>query len=160
MKVSDIQKVVASLGFADLYDVLRVPTNRPTSNLGYAFINFKTNEQAERFKEYFNGFKDWQMPCDKVCETSWSDNLQGRSAFVERYRDSPMMHESVADKFKPALYQDGIRVPFPEPTKAIKSPRPRQRNRGCAGKAASEVNRSCEITENMTTDKEDTADVM
>merc|ERR1712151_247074 len=104
--------------------------------LGFAFINFTTHEQAAKFKEQFNGFSDWQGPCDNVCEVSWSDNLHGCDAHVERYRNSPVMHESVADKFKPALYKNGVRVPFPEPTKIIKPPRARTRNRGVA---ASEV---------------------
>merc|ERR1712048_1153697 len=111
--------------------------------LGYAFINFTTHEQAEKFRQHFHGFKDWQAPCDKACETSWSDSLKVYDSIVERYRNSPVMHESVADKFKPALYKDGVRIPFPEPTKCIKAPRLRRRERGGAGKVSSETGETC-----------------
>merc|ERR1712178_54494 len=103
-------------GYHKLYDVVSLPIDLKSEEvLGYAFINFK----------------NWSVPCDNVCEVRWSDNLQGYEAHIERYRNSPVMHDSVADKFKPALYKDGIRVAFPEPTKTIKPPRPRTRNRGC-----------------------------
>merc|ERR1712050_714019 len=112
-----------------------------------AFINFTSHERAVRFKEQFNGFSDWQMPCDKVCEVLWSDNLHGCDAHIERYRNSPVMHESVADKFKPALYKNGVRVPFPAPTKPIKAPRPRARERGGARKVLTEADKSAGTTE-------------
>merc|ERR1712187_1066011 len=90
------------------------------------------HEQAEKFKAQFSGFSDWQVPSDKVCEVLWSDNLHGCEAHIERYRNSPVMHESVADRFKPALYKNGVRQSFPAPTKPIKAPRPRTRVRGGA----------------------------
>jgi len=125
-------ELVDAAGFHKCYDVVSLPIDlKSGTGLGYAFINFTTQEQAEKFKEYFNDFKDWAVLDDKGCEVLWSDNLQGYEAHIERYRNSPVMHESVADKFKPALYKDGIRVAFPEPTKTIKPPRPRTRNRGC-----------------------------
>lgn len=40
---------------------------------------------------------------------------------MERYRNSPVMHESVPDEYKPVILQNGLRVNFPEPSKA---PRP------------------------------------
>merc|ERR1712226_932466 len=96
-------EVVDAAGFQKDYDVVTLPMDLLTEKLlGYAFINFKTHEQAERFKEHFHDFKDQHWPCDEACETLWSDNLQGKEAFVERYRNSPVMHGSVDDKFKPA----------------------------------------------------------
>jgi len=113
-------EIVDAAGFQKDYDVVTLPMDFLTGEvLGYAFLNFKTHEEAAVFKDHFHDFMGWQVPCDKACETSWSDTLQGYNAFVERYRNSPVMHESVDDKFKPALYRDGTRVPFPEPTKLL-----------------------------------------
>lgn len=126
-------EIVDTAGFQKDYDVVSVPIDLKTEELlGMAFINFTSHERAVSFKEQFGGFSDWQVPCDKVCEVRWSDNLHGCDAHIERYRNSPVMHESVADRFKPALYKNGVRVPFPAPTKPIKAPRPRTRVRGGA----------------------------
>jgi len=122
-------EVVNAAGFQKDYDILSIPIDLVTEiGHGFASINFTTHEQAEQFKEHFHGFNEWQVPHDKACETSWSDTLKGYVAIVERYRDSPLMHESVPDKFKPAVYKDGVRIPFPAPTKTIKPPRPRTRH--------------------------------
>jgi RNA recognition motif-containing protein len=141
----ELLEVVNAAGFQKDYDIVSLPIDLLTYvGLGYAFINFTTHEQAEKFKQHFHGFEGWQAACDKACETSWSDNLKVYDSIVERYRNSPVMHESVADKYKPALYKSGVRIPFPEPTKNIKAPRPRRRERGGAGKVSSEAGERCE----------------
>jgi hypothetical protein len=35
------------------------------------------------------------------------------------------MHESVPQEYKPALFQNGMLVPFPRPTKKLRAPRVR-----------------------------------
>merc|ERR1740138_330215 len=92
-------------------------------NHGYAFINFTSNENFGKFKEHFGGFGDWSVPSDRLCEVSLSDKFNTLEDHVENYRNSPMMHESVEDRFKPVLFEDGQRVPFPAPTKKIQKPR-------------------------------------
>merc|ERR1719502_1831276 len=88
-------EVVDAAGFQKDYNIVSLPIDLLTEEgLGYAFINFTTHEQAQHFKHHFHDFKDWQVPFDKACETSWSDNLKGYDAIVERYRNSPVMHES------------------------------------------------------------------
>jgi hypothetical protein len=64
------------------------------------------------------------MQSEKVAAVTWSDAMQGLDEHVERYRDCPVMHESIPDEFKPLLFKDGVRVPFPKPTKKIQAPRP------------------------------------
>jgi len=123
-------EIMDSAGFQKEYTVVYLPTElKGEEVLGYAFITFTTHEQAEKFKAHFHNFTDWQVPSDEVCEVFWSDGLQGYDATIERCRNSPVMHESVPDKFRPALYKNGVRVPFPNPTKFIKAPRPRTRGR-------------------------------
>lgn len=45
--------------------------------------------------------------------------LQGLEKHVEKYRNSPVMHDSVGHEARPILIQDGKRVAFPPPTKKI-----------------------------------------
>merc|ERR1711988_1322664 len=94
--------------------------------MGYAFVNFDSEETAQRFKEHFHGFARWgaDSECsDKICDTSAAGLKRGLSTLIECYRNSRVMHKSVADEFKPAIFSNGMRVPFPEPTKKILNPR-------------------------------------
>merc|ERR1712228_806902 len=125
-------------GFNGLYDFVYLPVDFDTElNHGYAFINFVTTESVEKFRSHFIGFTDWSMPFDKACEIFWSEALQGIDQHIQRYRDSPVMHESVSDRFRPVLFKHGQRIPFPEPTKRIRVPRirkPREALRNQAGR--------------------------
>ena len=58
----------------------------------------------------------------KVCSVRWGHPLQGLPAHIERFRNSPVMHESVPERCKPALFSGGRWVPFPPPTAAIRAP--------------------------------------
>jgi len=111
-------------GFAGCYNFVYLPMDFQTQHsLGYAFITLFANDEAERLYKHFAGFTAWPQVSEKVCAMSWSD-LNGLQAHVDRYRNSPVQHASVPDKFKPALFdRDGERVEFPAPTKHIRPPR-------------------------------------
>lgn len=116
-------------GFNGTFDFLYLPVDfRSTSGLGYAFVNFEFHDDAERFRLHFTGFNHWSIASDKVCEVTWS-SLQGLEPHIERYRNSPVMHESVPEEQKPALFKALERVPFPIPTKTIRMPRHWHRRR-------------------------------
>merc|ERR1712048_948140 len=120
----DVLELIDRQGFAGLYDFVYVPISFQTElNHGYAFINLTTSENAERFQTHFDGFSDWRIPSDQVCEVAWSEQFQGIDSLVERYRNSPMMHDMVDDRFRPALFKEGERIGFPEPTKKVRPPR-------------------------------------
>lgn len=111
-------------GFRGCYDFAYVPTDfHRNGGLGYAFVNFVCHADAEKAMQHFTGFSEWEITTRKVCEVSWSCALQGLSAHIERYRDSPVMHESVPECFKPVFLESGVRQPFPSPTKRIRPPR-------------------------------------
>jgi hypothetical protein len=116
--------LVNAEGFVGSYDFLYLPVDfKSRVGLGYSFINFIDAEVASRFFQHFSGFCHWGLRSDKVCEVTWSESIQGRDAHVERYMNSPVMHESIADECKPVLFKDGERMPFPAPTKRIRAPR-------------------------------------
>eukprot|EP00928_Gymnodinium_smaydae_P061180 TRINITY_DN45331_c0_g1_i1.p1 TRINITY_DN45331_c0_g1~~TRINITY_DN45331_c0_g1_i1.p1 ORF type:complete len:429 (+),score=62.64 TRINITY_DN45331_c0_g1_i1:49-1287(+) len=110
--------------FANRYDFVYLPMDfRNGVNLGYAFVNLLTHEDAKRLMNRFQGFNSWFLDSAKVCETSWARPIQGLLEHVERYRNSPVMHSSMPDEYKPMVFQNGERVPFPPPTKAIRAPK-------------------------------------
>jgi len=118
-----------SHGFAGFYDLVYLPIDFTSrSGLGYAFINFRTAADARRFREYFHGFDDWGVFSEKACDAHGSATHQGLEANIERYRNSPMMHESVPDEFRPVIFKAGVRVPFPPPTRRLRAPDLRRRN--------------------------------
>lgn len=113
-------------GFAGLYDFVYLPVDFTSqAGLGYAFVNLVRPDVVGRFWHTFNGFRQWELPTSKVCEVTWSGPFQGLRAHVERYKNSPIMHSSVPDEYKPIILTNGVRTPFPPPTKALKLPKGR-----------------------------------
>merc|ERR1740116_211179 len=113
-------------GFGDIYDFLYLPIDfRTQAALGYAFVNLLDSDIVQRFWSYFDGFTNWALPSKKSSFVSWCEPHQGLQAHIERYRNSPVMHKSVPDKYKPVLMKHGQRIKFPKPTKIIRAPRTR-----------------------------------
>lgn len=110
--------------FRSLYDFVYLPMDfRNGVNLGYAFVNFLAHSDALRATHMFHGFSRWSYESSKVCEVSWAHPHQGLEEHIERYRNSPVMHQCMPDEYKPMLFKNSVRVPFPPPTKAIKAPK-------------------------------------
>merc|ERR1711920_809092 len=129
-----VLELIDRQGFNGLYDLLCMPVDFQTElNHGYVFINFVTLEDAAGFKKHFKSFSDWSLPSDSICEVTWFDSTHNIDSHIQRYGDSPLMHESVEDRFKPVLFKDGLRIPFPEPTKKIRAPRRNKRSKGEKG---------------------------
>jgi hypothetical protein len=113
-------------GFAGQYDFLYLPMDfQSRASLGYAFINFTSSDAAESFWRVFDGYSNWAIPSRKMSGVSWSGPHQGLEAHIERYRNSPVMAESTPDEYKPILFDQGVRIPFPAPTRRIRAPRVR-----------------------------------
>lgn len=128
-------KLIDSAGFAGKYDFLYLPTDFTSlAGLGYAFVNCTNPADATRLWEHFDGFSDWGLQSSKVCTVAWSNPHQGLDEHIKRYRDSPVMHPSVPDDCKPALFgPSGMRLAFPPPTRTIAPPRVRGRKSELAG---------------------------
>jgi|EP00427_Karlodinium_veneficum_P017005 hypothetical protein len=90
------------------------------ANLGYAFVNLVSTQEADRFFQVFHGFGSWGLASEKVGAVCWGQPLQGLDQHIERYRNSPVMHSAVPEDHKPMLFHDGKRIPFPEPTKKVR----------------------------------------
>lgn len=117
-------RILFDEGFGEAFDFLHVPVDFQTwAGLGYALVNFPTHEMALSVQAHFNGFARWPFPSDKVCEVAWNGPHQGLPTHIERYRNSPLMHFSVSEVYRPVLYEKGVRVKFPAPTARIRPPR-------------------------------------
>lgn len=116
-----LTKLLDAEGFAGAYDVVHVPVNfQDMAGLSYALVNMTSNAVARQAMEYFQGF---QITATHACSVAWSAPNQGLEAHIDRYRNSPMMHQAVSPEYKPALYKNGILMSFPEPTKCLRAPR-------------------------------------
>jgi len=110
-------------GLAGFYDFVYLPCDfQRDANLGYAFVNMVDGAAVDAVWRALDGFSKWSMPSSKVCQVGWSGPHQGFQAHVDRYRNSPVMHKSVPEKYKPVIFKDGQRKPFPRPTKKVKVP--------------------------------------
>lgn len=116
-----------SQGFAGEYDFVYLPMDFSTqSNIGYAFVNATSAGMARRIWKAFDGFSAWSIPSRKVCFLSWSDFCHGLEANVERYRNSPVMCNTVPEDYKPVVFLLGAQVDFPAPMKKLRPPRLRK----------------------------------
>jgi len=112
-------------GYTGKFHFVYLPIDFKThAGLGYAFVDLASGADAESLRRHFEGFSRWSVRSEKICSVSWSHpEQQGCAAHVKRYRNSPVMHDSVPDMWKPALFSACMRVPFPVPTKRIRNPR-------------------------------------
>jgi hypothetical protein len=126
---SAMMEVLRSAGVVDHVVFIYLPMNlRSPGNFGYAFVDFDSEVAAEKCKDKLDGFSGWSEPDEKVLEIAWSET-QGIDMHIQRYRDSPIMHPSLDDELKPAIFKNGVRIEFPPPTKAIRAPRVRKNDK-------------------------------
>jgi len=114
-----VRNILDEAGLAGLYNFIYVPFDfKKSALLRYGFVNFELHESAMKAIAALDGFSDWhgELPC----EVRWSGAQQGLHAHVERYRNSPVMHNGVSDEYKPVVFENGMRVAFPAPTKVLK----------------------------------------
>jgi len=125
-----LEQLLEAEGFATRFDFLYLPVELCSGAcFGYALINMVTPSDAQAFVAHFHGFQQWPVPSTKRAEARVSEELQGLAEMIERYRNSPIMHPSVADPMRPAIYHNGCQCPFPPPTVVLKPPRAKKASR-------------------------------
>lgn len=113
-------------GFSGMYDFLYLPIDfKSRACLGYAFINLVSPTVVPAFWNRFHGYSSWILPSRKVSSVTWSGPHQGCESHVARYRNSPVMHDTVPDEYKPVVFTNGVRMAFPLATKQPRAPRVR-----------------------------------
>lgn len=117
-------------GLKGKYDFVYVPRDfKRKSGLGYAFVNMRSHEDAVEATERLHGFRKWRFRSQKELQVLWGEH-QGYQYYINRYRNSPVMHNQVLEENKPKLFtNDGTSFDLPIPTKTIKPPRAKARTK-------------------------------
>merc|ERR1712070_1241720 len=104
-----------SAGFNGRYRFVYLPMNFTSGGcLGYADALMNSPVDALELLQKLQGF---QLQ-NAFIETSWcDDDRQDLEDLITRYRDSPVMHRSVPESHRPALFENGLQVKFPVPTR-------------------------------------------
>merc|ERR1712137_908613 len=118
--------------FLDLLNVHNIAYNfvylpmdwNKAANLGYAFVNLVSHEEALRTGRVLSGFSAWKVQSQKVCDVVWGKpNLQSLHRISDKFRNNAIMHPDVPDTYKPMLFRNGVRAAFPDPTVQLQKPR-------------------------------------
>ncbi|CAK0882793.1 unnamed protein product [Prorocentrum cordatum] len=117
-----LQQHLDAGGFAGQYDILfSLPANRlrevPEFRLRLCEFFRLSSDSAQRMLAELDGCS-WGAPGEELLVVSWS-LTQGLDEHVERYRNSPLMHESMLDDCRPIVLQGGARAEFPPPTTRV-----------------------------------------
>lgn len=108
-------------GFHGKYDFVYVPIGFDNlQSFGYCFINFVTHEEALRFGDSYTGTRFFE---ECIGSAEWCGALQGLENYIERYRNSPLMHKAMPAEVKPMMFKNGQPMALPPPTKPIKVPK-------------------------------------
>jgi hypothetical protein len=114
--------LLESKGFSGWFDFVYVPIKRTEElGVGYGFVNLTSPERAAEFMLAFEGFNDWPSASSQTACTVQRSICQGLSENISRYRNSPFMRDDVPAFYKPVLLKEGVRVPFPKPTKPLRT---------------------------------------
>lgn len=101
-------------GFSCRYDFFYLPIDfRNRCNVGYAFINFVTPQDAKLFLKVFHKFKLKAYNSPKVCEVNYA-RVQGLTANIEVYRNSPVNGIPI-QAYRPLIFRNGEVIDFPKP---------------------------------------------
>jgi RNA recognition motif-containing protein len=115
--------VMASKGFpTSTFDFFYLPIDfRNRCCVGYAFINFHTNETAVRFEKLFSGFKlPMTNVSPKICQVNFA-RIQGRQANIDVYRNSALAGVPIKE-YRPLCFnENGEEIPLPTPDAPLPS---------------------------------------
>jgi len=130
-----------SLDFNGEFDFMYLPIDfKNKCNVGYGFLNFRSQESCERFIGCFHGVDVRKclpgLNSKKIVEVTPA-RVQGLSENVRRLRNSPVMNQlSDHPEWMPLLFdENGIDEPFPMPDQPLPPVKPRGRNREGGGRA-------------------------
>jgi len=120
-------RIMNRLGFQGLYDFFYLPMDQHhRSNVGYAFVNFRTPEACARFAAEYHGFNSREkLPgynSKKICEVS-AARFQGCDENIRRLQASSVMAELMATPdWLPMLFDEAgeaVEFPLPDASKEV-----------------------------------------
>lgn len=121
--------------FNGLFDFMYLPIDfKNKCNVGYGFINFRTQDACEYFVQMFHGVDVRKclpgLNSKKIVEVTPA-RVQGLSENVRRLRNSPVMNQLIDHpEWMPLLFNEaGSEEPFPSPDQPLPPVKPRGRAR-------------------------------
>eukprot|EP00928_Gymnodinium_smaydae_P095972 TRINITY_DN8366_c2_g4_i1.p1 TRINITY_DN8366_c2_g4~~TRINITY_DN8366_c2_g4_i1.p1 ORF type:complete len:133 (-),score=6.34 TRINITY_DN8366_c2_g4_i1:859-1227(-) len=89
---------------------------------GYAFVNLVNPSVAQRFLNAFTSFSRWSTASKNVGQAVWAKQHQGLQTNIDRYRNRTVLGKTVPDEYKPRIFENGVEIPFPPPTRKPSMP--------------------------------------
>mmetsp|Transcript_134520 Transcript_134520/g.261953 ORF Transcript_134520/g.261953 Transcript_134520/m.261953 type:complete len:447 (-) Transcript_134520:330-1670(-) len=114
---ASITQQLEAHGFGGAYDLVYVPIDKTVGNLnlGYAFVNFREEEDCSRFREAFNGKRAkvlFPNSCSEKVLMIVPASVQGRDAYLKRL--SSFVWPVGSDVWQPLIFDDsGERIKLP-----------------------------------------------
>ncbi|CAE7231990.1 ML2 [Symbiodinium pilosum] len=108
---NSLMQEISERGFQGTYDFFYLPMDvHNRSNVAYAFLNFLSPEEAERFRSEFHGRQFQRFRSRKVAAVS-NAHLQGLQANLQHFEHRVVML-SRNDQYRPIVFRNGRRVKF------------------------------------------------
>jgi RNA recognition motif 2 len=120
---------ILEAGFSNKMDFFYMPVDMESKcNLGYCFLNFKTPQMLDEFRDQFDGQKLPHFVTHKVCQVSVA-RVQGLKANLEHLSKSAAVR-SLPEEYKPTIFDGASQIPYPPASEAptvIRTRAPRHR---------------------------------
>jgi len=111
--------------YSGMYDFMYLPIDfKNKCNVGYGFINFRTQDTCEYFCKQFHGVDVRKclpgLNSNKIVEVTPA-RVQGYTENVRRLRNSPVMNQLIDNpEWMPLVFDaDGNEKPFPHPEQSL-----------------------------------------
>lgn len=110
---SSLIKEVDRQGFLGKYDFFYLPMDmRNRTNVGYAFVNFLSPEDMERFTEHFEGYHFEMFSSHKIGKVS-AANVQGLERNLRQLQTRAVTQNADQD-YRPVIVHEGRHLDFEE----------------------------------------------
>jgi RNA recognition motif-containing protein len=91
LKPAEVLDALNAAGLEGRYDFMYLPMNRTQkSNMGYCFVNFVTEEDANACRERMEGRPIGPHKSDKLCKISLAD-VQGKTNLMEHFAQKQVL---------------------------------------------------------------------
>ncbi|OLQ05713.1 Protein MEI2-like 2 [Symbiodinium microadriaticum] len=100
---------INEMGFTGTFDFFYLPMDvHNRSNVGYAFVNFLRNDDAERFRQKFSEHRFQRFQSRKISSVCTA-HVQGLHENLRHFQNRAVTHAR-NDQYRPVVFRNGSRV--------------------------------------------------